>query len=119
MSMILITGTPGSGKSLFAVAKILELQKQFPERQIFADIEGLQIDGVERSPEDWRETPDNSIIFYDEAQQHERFRSGTSANRDEIVQKLQVHRHTGHDIYFITQSPRFLNSFVTDLIGEH
>lgn len=119
MSMILITGTPGSGKSLFAVAKILELQKQFPDRQIFADIEGLQIDGVERSPEDWRETPENSIIFYDEAQQHERFRSGTSANKDDIVQKLQVHRHTGHDIYFITQSPRFLNSFVTDLIGEH
>ena len=66
--MILITGTPGSGKSLFAVAKILELQKQFPDRELFADIEGLQIDGVERSPEDWRETPENSIIFYDEAQ---------------------------------------------------
>lgn len=119
MSMILITGTPGSGKTLFAVNKILELQKQFPDRQIFADIEGLQIDGVERSPEDWRETPENSIIFYDEAQQHERFRSGTSANKDDIVQALQVHRHTGHDIYFITQSPRFLNAFVMDLIGEH
>lgn len=119
MSMILITGTPGSGKSLFAVSKILELQKQYPDRPIYADIEGLQIDGVERSPNDWRETPDNSIIFYDEAQQHERFRSGTSANKDEIVQKLQVHRHTGHDIYFITQSPRFLNAFVLDLIGEH
>lgn len=119
MSMILITGTPGSGKSLFAVSKILELQKLHPDRPIYADIEGLQIDGVERSPEDWRETPENSIIFYDEAQQHERFRSGTSANKDEIVQKLQVHRHTGHDIFFITQSPRFLNAFVMDLIGEH
>jgi zona occludens toxin len=119
MSMILITGTPGSGKTLFAVSKILELQKSHPDRQIFADIEGLKIPNVECSPEDWRDTPDNSIIFYDEAQQHERFRSGTSANKDEIVQKLQVHRHTGHDIYFITQSPRFLNAFVLDLIGEH
>ncbi|EPB5184291.1 zonular occludens toxin domain-containing protein, partial [Acinetobacter baumannii] len=117
--IILVTGTPGSGKSLFVVSKILELQKQFPERQIFADIEGLQIDGVEKSPEDWRTTPENSIVIYDEAQQHERFRSGTSANKDEVVQKLQVHRHTGHDIWFITQSPRFLNAFVLDLVGEH
>ncbi|ENW70551.1 zonular occludens toxin domain-containing protein [Acinetobacter baumannii] len=117
--IILVTGTPGSGKSLFVVSKILELQKQFPERQIFADIEGLQIDGVEKSPDDWRTTPDNSIVIYDEAQQHERFRSGTSANKDDVVQKLQVHRHTGHDIWFITQSPRFLNAFVLDLVGEH
>ena len=117
--IVLVTGTPGSGKTLFVVSKILELQKQFPDRKIYADIDGLQIDGVEQSPDDWRTTPDNSIVIYDEAQQHERFRAGTQANKDEIVQKLQVHRHTGHDIWFITQSPRFLNAFVLDLVGEH
>lgn len=117
--IVLVTGTPGSGKTLFVVSKILELQKQYPDRKIYSDIEGLQIDGVEQSPDDWRTTPDNSIVIYDEAQQHERFRAGTQANKDEIVQKLQVHRHTGHDIWFITQSPRFLNAFVLDLVGEH
>ena len=117
--IVLVTGTPGSGKTLFVVSKILELQKQFPDRKIYADIDGLLIDGVEQSPDDWRTTPDNSIVIYDEAQQHERFRAGTQANKDEIVQKLQVHRHTGHDIWFITQSPRFLNAFVLDLVGEH
>lgn len=117
--IVLVTGTPGSGKTLFVVSKILELQKQFPDRKIYSDIEGLQIDGVEQSPDDWRTTPDNSIVIYDEAQQHERFRAGTQANKDEVVQKLQVHRHTGHDIWFITQSPRFLNAFVLDLVGEH
>lgn len=117
--IVLVTGTPGSGKTLFVVSKILELQKQFPDRKIYSDIDGLQIDGVEQSPDDWRTTPDNSIVIYDEAQQHERFRAGTQANKDVIVQKLQVHRHTGHDIWFITQSPRFLNAFVLDLVGEH
>ena len=117
--IVLVTGTPGSGKTLFVVSKILELQKQFPDRKIYSDIDGLQIDGVEQSPDDWRTTPDNSIVIYDEAQQHERFRAGTQANKDEVVQKLQVHRHTGHDIWFITQSPRFLNAFVLDLVGEH
>lgn len=117
--IVLVTGTPGSGKTLFVVSKILELQKQFPDRKIYSDIDGLQIDGVEPSPDDWRTTPDNSIVIYDEAQQHERFRAGTQANKDEVVQALQVHRHTGHDIWFITQSPRFLNAFVLDLVGEH
>lgn len=117
--IILVTGTPGSGKTLFVVSKILELKKQFPERKIYSDIDGLQIEGVEQSPEDWRTTPNNSIVIYDEAQQHSRFRSGTQSNNDDIVQALQVHRHTGHDIWFITQSPRFLNTFVKDLVGEH
>jgi zona occludens toxin len=117
--IVLITGTPGSGKTLFAVSKILELRKQHPEREIYSDIDGLNIDDVERAPEDWRTTPDGSVVIYDEAQQHERFRSGSTVNKDEIVQALQVHRHTGHDIYFITQSPRFLNAFVLDLVGEH
>lgn len=117
--IILVTGTPGSGKTLFVVSKILELKKQFPERKIYSDIEGLQIEGVDQSPEDWRTTPNNSIVIYDEAQQHTRFRSGTQSNNDDIVQALQVHRHTGHDIWFITQSPRFLNTFVKDLVGEH
>ncbi|ATZ66930.1 zonular occludens toxin domain-containing protein [Acinetobacter haemolyticus] len=97
----------------------LKLEYILDVRQQYSDINGLKVEHVLKTPEDWRTTPDGSIVYYDEAQQHERFRSGTSANRDEIVQKLQVHRHTGHDIWFITQSPRFLNAFVLDLVGEH
>ena len=62
--IILITGTPGSGKTLFAVSKILAWAKE-NKREIFADIDGLSIDGIEKSPEDWRETPDGSIVVYD------------------------------------------------------
>jgi len=97
----------------------LKLEFILDVRQQYADINGLKVENVLKTPEDWRKTPDGSIVYYDEAQQHERFRSGTQSNKDEIVQKLQVHRHTGHDIWFITQSPRFLNAFVLDLVGEH
>jgi len=97
----------------------LKLEYILDVRQQYSDINGLKVDHVLKTPDDWRTTPDGSIVYYDESQQHERFRSGTSANKDEIVQKLQVHRHTGHDIWFITQSPRFLNAFVLDLVGEH
>jgi hypothetical protein len=97
----------------------LKLEHILDVRQQYSDINGLKVENVLKTPDDWRNTPDGSIVYYDEAQQHERFRSGTSANKDDIVQKLQVHRHTGHDIWFITQSPRFLNAFVLDLVGEH
>lgn len=97
----------------------LKLEHILDVRQQYADINGLKVDHVLKTPDDWRTTPDGSIVYYDEAQQHERYRSGTQSNKDEIVQKLQVHRHTGHDIWFITQSPRFLNAFVLDLVGEH
>lgn len=117
--IILITGTPGSGKTLFAVSKIMQYAKE-NKREIFADIDGLNIDGIEKSPEDWRETPDGSIVIYDEAQQHTRF-AATRGQRsqDEIVQAMEVHRHTGHDIIFITQSPKFLHNHILDLVGEH
>ncbi|XID75130.1 zonular occludens toxin domain-containing protein [Alkanindiges sp. WGS2144] len=117
--IILITGTPGSGKTLFAVSKIIQWAKE-NKREIYSDIDGLNIQGIEKSPEDWRETPDGSIVVYDEAQQHQRF-AATRGQRsqDEIVQAMEVHRHTGHDIIFITQSPKFLHNHILDLVGEH
>lgn len=121
----LITGTPGSGKTLFAVSKILEyveenkklLEAGKEPRIIYADIDGLNIDGVEKAPDDWRTTPDGSIIFYDEIQQREEFKKSRFDNQ--IVDDLQVHRHTGHDIYGITQFPQLLHPNFRAVVGMH
>lgn len=118
MSMILITGTPGSGKTLFAVSKIIKWLGE--GRKVYADIDGLNIEGVEPSPEDWRTTPQGSIVVYDEAQQRDLFKKTRSTLSDnQIVKDFEVHRHTGHDIVFITQSPIFLHTHIRELIGEH
>lgn len=118
MSMILITGTPGSGKTLYAVSKIKKWIEQ--GRTVYADIDGLTIEGVEKSPEDWRTTPDGSVIVYDEAQQKEIFKKTRSTlSENKIVSDFEIHRHTGHDIVFITQSPIFLHTHIRELIGEH
>lgn len=121
----LITGTPGSGKTLYAVSKILEyveqnkrlLEKGKEPRMIYANIDGLSIEGVEQAPEDWRNTPDGSIIFYDEIQQLEPYKKSRFDNQ--ICDDLQIHRHTGHDIYGITQFPVLLHSNFKAVVGIH
>ncbi len=118
--MTLITGTPGSGKTLFAVSKIIEESKK--GRTVYSDIDGLTVPGVLPIPEDldWSQTPDGSLIVYDEAQQHKIFENtGRAVSSSEIVKKMQVHRHTGHDLWFITQSPRLIHGGIKALIGEH
>lgn len=121
----LITGTPGSGKTLYAVSKIVEyvkenetkLKKGEEPRNIYSDIDGLQIEGVLPAPEDWRDTPDGSIIFYDEIQQRINFKKDKKDN--DVVNALQIHRHTGHDIYGITQFPSLLHQNFKAVVGLH
>lgn len=118
--MTLITGTPGSGKTLYAVTRILEEAQK--GRLIFSNIDGLKIDGVHPIPDDldWRNTPDGSLVVYDEAQQHEMFKNlGKGNSKEPIVSDMEVHRHTGHDLWFITQHPRLISSHIRSLIGEH
>lgn len=121
----LITGTPSSGKTLFAVTKILQYVKQNQKlleqgkepRMIYANIDGLNIDGVEPAPVDWRDTPDGSVIFYDEIQQLEPYKKSRYDN--EICDALQIHRHTGHDIFGITQFPVLLHPNFRAVVGMH
>lgn len=121
----LITGTPGSGKTLYAVSLIVKYLKENEQllkdgkepRRIYANIDGLEIEGVELPPEDWRETPDGSVIFYDEIQQRPSYKK--EKNDNDIVNALQIHRHTGHDIYGITQFPVLLHPNFKAVVGLH
>jgi zona occludens toxin (predicted ATPase) len=119
MAIHLITGVPGSGKTLFCVKKIVELQKKFPDRQIYANIDGLNIDLVEDLPSDWRSCPHASIFFIDEAQKIPRYSTDNRKDIDDVAKDLSVHRHSGHDIYFITQSANLLNVKVLEMVATH
>lgn len=137
----LITGVPGSGKTLYAVKLILQLVKlredarkkletetdpekitalKVHDRSIYVDINGFNHDkyGTLETPEDWQTTPDGSAVFYDECQQ--KFGpDGGGRSKNTVIQAFEVHRHTGHDIYLITQRERLLHPNVRDLIGKH
>lgn len=116
----LITGTPGSGKTLFAVSEILKITQKQPEREIFTDIAGIRIEGVnDTPPDDWRDAPDGSLIIYDECHYRDQYTKKRGRNNYPMIVDLTTHRHSGKDIWLITQNPNFLHSDVLALIGEH
>ena len=125
----LITGVPGSGKTLMAVSDLAKkVDKEWAGRKIFIHgIPDLTIP-TESIPDGhsiqdmhvWLKWPENngSIVVIDEAQNIFPPRSAGSKT-PEIVEWLHVHRHSGVDIILITQMPGRIDKQVRDLVGAH
>ena len=128
--IILVTGTPGAGKTLYTVSELLN--KQFKNRpQYINHIPNLLIphelfsgDGDVPAPDsdvlNWFDgrVPANSVICIDEAQRVFRPRSSGSAVPAHVA-KLETHRHQGLDIIIITQHPQLIDANVRRLVGRH
>lgn len=127
--MYLVTGAIGTGKTTWVVDKLikvdLENQKHIKNgdfdkvREIYSNIDGLRVPH-KALPVDWRETPNNSVIAYDEAHKIDIFQPNRKQlHDDERIIQLNESRHTGHEIYFITQSPKFLHQHIRGVISQH
>ena len=128
--IILITGVPGSGKTLYAVSKFLN--GQFIDRQKFVNkiphllLSHEVLSGDEEMPRpdadvlNWFDgrVPDGSLIVIDEAQRVFRPRSST-APVPRHVSALETHRHHGLDFILITQHPQLIDVNVRRLVGRH
>ena len=117
----LITGTPGSGKTLYAVWSLTQEVKR--GRRIVVDgIKDLAIDHElvdEPWIRDWYEQCQaNDIIVIDEVQRIWPPVS-VSVKPTADIEKLHVHRHKGVDFIIITQHPQRLNKTIRDLVGRH
>jgi len=112
-----ITGVPGAGKTLRAVYLIMNALKA--GRRVYTDIDGFSHPDVMLAPVDWRDTPEGSLVVYDEAQRT--YPSTGKAGRvdDERITSLETHRHTGHDLIFITQAPTLIHHHIRKLVGLH
>lgn len=119
--LTLITGKPGSFKT--AKTATLAIQYLKEGRPVYTNIDEFDYDGVQKLPDnnDWRDTPDGSVIIYDEAQQFDflQYKGREKLSTDGRVKDLEVHRHTGHDIILVTQSPNFIHNHVLSLVGMH
>lgn len=130
MAVILITGVPGSGKSLYALKLVQEMSKkglekdQEPRPVTFYNYDGIDQDkftlktgipcyigNIEHLKSDKaveQFTNPHDIIVIDECQKFWRQRqAGTFVPK--FVQSLEEHRHHGVDIFFITQDPMLID----------
>lgn len=119
--LTLITGKPGSFKTAKTATLAIGYLKE--GRQVYTNIDEFDYEGVQKLPDkaDWRDTPDGSVVIYDEAQQFEflQYKGREKLSTDGRVKDLEVHRHTGHDIILVTQSPSFIHNHVLSLVGSH
>lgn len=139
----LITGVPGSGKTLYVVSTLLKtLMKdvvtdgaKVSRRLVVDGIPDLGIDhemmdgsvvddkgalscpgfGLANWP-DWVRPGD--VVLVDEVQRYWRPRT-MGAKVPPSIQSLETHRHLGIDVVLITQSPMLIDQNVRRLVGRH
>ncbi|MGC1175770.1 zonular occludens toxin domain-containing protein [Polaromonas sp.] len=120
--IILITGTPGAGKSLYGVSELLN--KQFKDRPLYVNgVPDLLLPHEPLTDEDvgkWYDgrVPENGVIFIDEAQRIWRPRS-SSVTVPQSLTEMETHRHKGIDIIVVTQAPAQLDAHLRRLVGRH
>lgn len=141
----LITGTPGSGKSLYAVSTLVrKLLAQKPkdasgnevDRRLVVDgVSGLLLPHEDMAPGNFRDQlaepgeghgvwnwwewcKPGDVIFIDEVQRWWRPRGMGSKVPDQI-KHLETHRHYGVDFVLVTQNPMLLDQNVRRLTGHH
>lgn len=121
----LITAVPGSGKTLSLIDMIVKALES--GRTVFTNINGLVVDKFPNNhllceaPDDWRDTPEGSLVIYDEAQQQHLYPSNAQRGpvTDQRLTAMETHRHTGHDLVFVTQAPSFVHHHIRKLVGCH
>lgn len=135
----LITGTPGAGKTLYCISKLLRelvgsvikspdeygrLPVETP-RRIMTNIPGLLLDHELIGPDeggglaDWHKwAKPGDVIAYDEVQRSWPPRPNGSKVPD-YISALETHRHMGVDFIILTQNPMLLDRNVLALVGRH
>lgn len=134
----LITGTPGAGKTLYCISKLLRdlvgsvvkstdengQPKETP-RRVLTNIPGLLLDHEMIGPDiggglaDWHEwAKPGDVICYDEVQRSWPPRPNGSKVPD-YISALETHRHMGVDFIILTQNPMLLDRNVQALVGRH
>lgn len=130
----LITGRPGMGKTSFLVSKLMEIEGTRPIYVM--GIPDLKLEHIECPPiKDWTEArrddpqnpdlemhyftfPPHSLVVIDESQRVYRPRASASKVPPHVA-AFETIRHTGIEFYLLTQSPRLLDSNISELVGKH
>lgn len=120
----LITATPGSGKTLWAIKEIFARVNEAEPWNIFTNIDGIKLDTAQPLKDKFEDYPPRSLVVIDEAQKishfSKKYKHPVKNENHPEVEFLQTHRHAEFlDIIYITQAPRLLNADVLDMVGTH
>jgi len=128
--LTLITGTPGAGKTLYAVS---ELARNVPgstvenngvavPRRLLSNVKDLAIEHQPITADDlnkWHEwAQPGDVILFDEVQEVWRPRS-LGKEVPPAIAALETHRHKGVDLILITQHPMLLDTNIRRLVNQH
>lgn len=133
--MTMITGLPGSCKTLYTVDKLLrplvtatikhtgdDGVEQEHKRRIFSNINGLLLEHEKidlKQLDDWHKwAKPGDVIVADEFQKQWPL-AATGSKVPDCIQALETHRHMGVDFILITQHPMLVHVNVTRLVGRH
>lgn len=128
--LTLITGTPGAGKTLYAVSEecasvpgtTIEVKGEPTPRRLVSNIKGLLVEHQHIDADDlntwhtWAKPGD--VIVFDEVQEAWRPR-GLGGKVPECIQALETHRHMGVDIVLVTQHPMLVDQNIRRLVNRH
>lgn len=116
-SITLITGLPGSGKTLRAV-KFCKEAVDRGEVLFVCNLNGLKLPHIPfEDPREWRDLPKGAVLVVDEAQQFFRTRRGGDA--PEYLTAMETIRHYGVRLVVLTQQPDYLDTHLRGLVGMH
>lgn len=115
------TGSPGAGKTQFALALAVEFKAKGRAVYVF-NVNGLDLVKTGFFPLDepskWQELPDNSVVVLDEAyaaMPQRDYKKGVPA----WIESLATHRHRGFDFIIVCQHGSQIDHFVRRLVGQH
>lgn len=117
--IVLLTGVPGSGKTLRTLQIAERAVKE--NRPVFnCGINGMSLPGVQEwsDPHAWRDLPPRAVLLVDEAQDHFRTRPGTVRPPESITDMERI-RHSGVCLVLTTQQPSYLDKHLRGLVGRH
>lgn len=128
--LTLITGTPGAGKTLYAVSELarkvpgstVESEGRAVPRRLLSNIKDLLVEhehidaAALNTWHEWAQPGD--VILFDEVQEVWRPRA-LGKDTPPAIAALETHRHKGVDIILVTQHPMLLDSNIRRLVNQH
>lgn len=119
-SITLITGVPGSGKTLRAVWYAKQASEA-GDTVFQCNVNGMAVDGVIEFPDPtkWEELPAGAVLIIDECQRFFRAGIGAGTKLPSYIAAMETIRHMGIRLILLTQHPALIHGNIRALVGLH